>query len=822
MILTGTQIEIARNAGTIIIEPFVPEFVNPNSYNFRLGKTLRTYDEAVLDPRHENRFTEIEIPDDGYVLEPSRLYLAHTVEKLGGTHYAPTFAARSSVARLGLFINLSAPLGDIGFIGQWTLQLFAAAPVRVYAGMQIGQMMWWQPTGTVQLYDGKYQAAAGVRSSDIYKDFLKPQARAALPRLGSDITPDVAGSKFCNLSRLTSVWEVPDAFSIPATVLVPCVSDELLERMRLLMEDIRATVGAFTADAAAELASIAREIELSTDIRALLETRLEEFRALYPGSSWAVRSSAPDEDSLDASNAGIYTTCLQLRTTADVIAAVRDCLASWFEWPAVASRVRNGNFDHVPRMALLVQRMIEPDFGGVAFSYIDAVGSTSTTVEWVAGLGENLVSGVAAPHVLEATDDIPLDQPWLGDVRTMAARVCHHLSFDADVEWVVSEGRVYLLQARPITAAATSPLTALESGNLYGPQMTGVADLGEVAAIYASYVTKRGPVHRAARAAGFRTGEGLVLRFDATLLDEDLAKGSQGSTVRSWLDATQAGEYVLDFNEHMRQIIVTADDVVPQLRTYAAACRPGVASNAIVREFVRGDVGAITELSGGDLILEVSAEGLLALNRGTAGASQIRITGHEHEPQVTGGAVADDLLEHVRRNAPALHRFAVEMADTHSAQTLEWIIDNGSFMLIDYSAGEQEENCYGGRVIFNGSASGPVFDLRGYSDLLERMSIGPAISITEFTTMPENEKFIELCGQISQVSEELAPPILIASRPYAALSVILRDVAGFVFEQGSALCHLSILLREARIPAVISEVRKCSHCVIASEKVIFS
>ena len=85
-----------------------------------------------LDPRRENACVDIEMPADGYVLEPGRLYLAHTQEVLGSRHYAPTFAARSSVARLGLFINLSASLGDIGYEGQWTLQLYTMNRVRVY------------------------------------------------------------------------------------------------------------------------------------------------------------------------------------------------------------------------------------------------------------------------------------------------------------------------------------------------------------------------------------------------------------------------------------------------------------------------------------------------------------------------------------------------------------------------------------------------------------------------------------------------------------------------------------------------------------------
>lgn len=172
MILTGPEIVREWRRGRIVIDPFQPDFVNPNSYNFRLGRRYRVYTRFPLRPDRPNPYEECEIPaDDGLVLEPGRLYLCCTREILGSDHYAPTFAARSSIARLGLFINLSACLGDIGFIGQWTLQLHAIHPVRVYANMRIGQMMWWKPQGDIRLYEGKYQASSGPQTTLLHLDF---------------------------------------------------------------------------------------------------------------------------------------------------------------------------------------------------------------------------------------------------------------------------------------------------------------------------------------------------------------------------------------------------------------------------------------------------------------------------------------------------------------------------------------------------------------------------------------------------------------------------------------------------------------------------
>ncbi len=151
MILTGAEIVKQHARQRIIIDPYDPAGVGPNSYDFHLGPTLRVYTRFPLDADGDNPTTALTIPPEGMVLEPQRLYLGHTVEILGSAYYAASYAARSSVARLGLFINLSATLGEAGFIGHWPLHLVAVQPLRIYAGMPIGQMIWWKTQGVLKV-----------------------------------------------------------------------------------------------------------------------------------------------------------------------------------------------------------------------------------------------------------------------------------------------------------------------------------------------------------------------------------------------------------------------------------------------------------------------------------------------------------------------------------------------------------------------------------------------------------------------------------------------------------------------------------------------
>jgi dCTP deaminase len=171
MILTGTEIQREWEAKRIRIDPFTPDQINPNSYNFRLGRLVKHYKNTVLDPKVRQETIMEEIPSEGFVLQSDRIYLGHTEETMGSDFYVPIIRARSSVARIGLFVHVTADLIDIGSYNQWTLQLHAIQPVRVYAGMLIGQVTFWCVKGEITLYKGRYQGSKGPMESEIYRDF---------------------------------------------------------------------------------------------------------------------------------------------------------------------------------------------------------------------------------------------------------------------------------------------------------------------------------------------------------------------------------------------------------------------------------------------------------------------------------------------------------------------------------------------------------------------------------------------------------------------------------------------------------------------------
>ena len=171
MILTGPEIE-ARIGGDIQIDPFDPDRVNPNSYNLSLHNELLVYEEIVLDMRRPNRHTRYEIPPEGIVLSPNRLYLGRTAERTETHNLVPMLEGRSSVGRLGLFVHVTAGFGDVGFAGYWTLEMFAVQPIRIYAGVEIAQIFYHTVEGAIREYkSGKYQNNVDIQPSKLFHDF---------------------------------------------------------------------------------------------------------------------------------------------------------------------------------------------------------------------------------------------------------------------------------------------------------------------------------------------------------------------------------------------------------------------------------------------------------------------------------------------------------------------------------------------------------------------------------------------------------------------------------------------------------------------------
>lgn len=170
MILSGDEIRRQLGQG-VKIDPFDPRRLNPNSYNLTLHCELLVYEEVVLDMQVPNRYRRIAIPPEGLVLQPQQLYLGRTVERLETHGLVPMVTGRSSLSRMGLFVGGDSQYGDAGYCGFWTLEIYCVQPIRVYAGVEVAQVLYHQLAGEVQEYQSdKYQNACDIQASMMYRE----------------------------------------------------------------------------------------------------------------------------------------------------------------------------------------------------------------------------------------------------------------------------------------------------------------------------------------------------------------------------------------------------------------------------------------------------------------------------------------------------------------------------------------------------------------------------------------------------------------------------------------------------------------------------
>lgn len=214
--------------------------------------------------------------------------------------------------------------------------------------------------------------------------------------------------------------------------------------------------------------------------------------------AYAVRSSATAEDLPDASFAGQQDTYLNIIGEEALLDAIRRCWVSLFTDRAILYRRKN-NFPHRDvQLSVVVQKMVIAESSGILFSADPLTGHRHTlTIDASFGLGEALVSGIVTPDAYKidkrtmtiidrtiAEKQIAIfpekhggtrqetlrpdqqKQTVLADPQILAlaeigVKVEEYYGSPQDIEWAITNGELYILQARPITSLY--PIEGLKS-----------------------------------------------------------------------------------------------------------------------------------------------------------------------------------------------------------------------------------------------------------------------------------------------------------------------------------------------------------------------
>jgi pyruvate,water dikinase len=266
---------------------------------------------------------------------------------------------------------------------------------------------------------------------------------------------EVAGGKGASLARMTTEGlPVPPGFVIPSYVLQNSIDAERMLELaashstRELQELVAATEPP--------------KEKITAAYENLVGGRLTATYKLGGNKKVAVRSSAIAEDSEAASYAGQQETYLFVEGAEEVCRRVVDCWASFFSERALFYRSQKGSLEDL-RMAVVVQKMVDPEKSGVIFT-VDPVRRRRDrmVVEAVRGIGEQVVSGEVTPdhYTLDRrgkvkrekiVDDRVLTDEELQRLGDLGRQLEERHGVAQDIEWAIVGEEIYLLQSRPVT-----------------------------------------------------------------------------------------------------------------------------------------------------------------------------------------------------------------------------------------------------------------------------------------------------------------------------------------------------------------------------------
>ena len=298
---------------------------------------------------------------------------------------------------------------------------------------------------------------------------LRPELRPTgqhVVRLGAEPWPsDAVGGKAAGLVQLARAgMQVPPGFVITSHAYTHAI-DRLVADVRTL----------------AELREQLLAVELPV---ALVDEVKAEVADLGPGS-WAVRSSALGEDDAEHSFAGQHLTVLDVQTFSGLLDAIREVWAATLEEHALRYRTRL-SVSAVPRgVAVIVQRMVQPDVAGVTFTRDpNALESGEAVVCAARGLGTHVVGGEACDtyyierpsgyaHRSDLHENV-LSREALAEMAKACERAERVFGGPLDLEWARVGGQYVFLQARPITATGEREQSVWTNSNV-GEALPGVA-----------------------------------------------------------------------------------------------------------------------------------------------------------------------------------------------------------------------------------------------------------------------------------------------------------------------------------------------------------
>lgn len=304
------------------------------------------------------------------------------------------------------------------------------------------------------------------------------------------IDTHIAGGKGASLGEMTYAgMPVPPGFVVLSTTFDEFIKEaDLVQEIDAIIDEVNHKDINSVEVASEKIQALIKNAVMPDRIAKEIKMKFKDLGVEFV----AVRSSATAEDGVDNAWAGQLDSFLNT-TENDLLEKVQHCWASLFTPRAIFYRFEKGLHTTKISVAVVIQKMIDSEFSGVAFSVHPVTEDRNQLIiEAGFGLGEAIVSGQITPNsyvieknprkILDINIDkqtkglyrapkggnewkkIPephassqvLDEKQIFDLSKIILNIEKYYDFPCDIEWAYENGNFYIVQSRPITTLINS------------------------------------------------------------------------------------------------------------------------------------------------------------------------------------------------------------------------------------------------------------------------------------------------------------------------------------------------------------------------------
>lgn len=532
----------------------------------------------------------------------------------------------------------------------------------------------------------------------------------------------------------------------------------------------------------------------------------ENFIKRCDSKKFVVRSSSNLEDSSEKSYAGIFDTILNLTNAEEIADSIRKVFLSKYTY-----LIENPN---KVMMGVVVQEQIEADYSGVAFSINPINGDDEIVINYAMGACEQVVSGENAQEIIiekegEISKTDPLDKTILIELRNNIILIEKMLDVHVDVEWAVSNNKLYIFQARKITSATKKERISKE--NIYIDSMEkerlDSIELGDMKNAHRQYMEKHYHIRKKAFEVGIKFPEVGYLFYNSEIITEQIFKDLvpkalvykvvSGNLIRT-LKASDVVPFLISLGK---------EDGVARIQevtlTNACGSVTQTASENYYIEYIPGGFG-------GFIVGELPYSYYLVDQYGKMLENSELEYDHywvfsEEEKRFVDTPCEKKVFSLTNNVIKQLIEIIKKCELVFENPRIEWELEQENAYLndISFENSDVDDLLLSQKQISPGSIKGEIRVIDDFDEIKQILKNRSVVAESTFYAAARSNLFDDFLKRHDIQKEKKY--IFVCPYAYPSFALFVDYSCGFIFEKGGMLSHLAIILRENGIPAIVEE-----------------